>query len=162
MSVVSRHGKEAVVGVVAAGECFGEECIVNQGTRVTSAITLEASTLMRVEKQDMRYALRNSPEICEKFMCQLFRRKRQVEECLADQVFSSSELRLARMLLMLAGDSTGKKTLPRVSQTTLAAMVGTTRSRISFFLNKFRTAGLIDYEQGIRVDTEKIAAILRS
>jgi CRP/FNR family cyclic AMP-dependent transcriptional regulator len=160
MNVVSRHGKEAVVGVVSPGDFFGEECLVDQSTRVTSAVTLEQATLVRVEKQDMRYALRSSPEVCERFMGQLFRRKHQVEECLADQVFSSSELRLARVLLMLAGESAGlpKRALPRVSQTTLAAMVGTTRSRISFFLNKFRASGMIDYDQGIRVDIEKIAA----
>jgi CRP-like cAMP-binding protein len=163
MNVVSRHGKEAVVGVVAAGGFFGEECIADQSTRVTSAITLEPTTLIRVEKQDMRYAMRNSPEMCEKFVCQLFRRKSEVEECLADQVFSSSEMRLARVLLMLAGE-TGlrKRSLPRVSQTTLAAMVGTTRSRISFFLNKFHATGVIEYDQGICVDTEKMAAVLRS
>jgi CRP/FNR family cyclic AMP-dependent transcriptional regulator len=162
MTVVSPHGKEAVVGVVSRGDFFGEECIADQDTRVTSAVTLEPVTLLRVEKQDIRYVLRNSPEISERFMCQLFRRRRHVEECLADQVFRSSELRLARVLVMLAGESTGfpKRSLPRVSQTTLGAMVGTTRSRISFFLNKFRASGMIDYDRGIRVDTEKLASLL--
>jgi CRP/FNR family transcriptional regulator, cyclic AMP receptor protein len=163
MNMVSPHGKEAVVGMVSPGDFFGEECMVDQNTRVTSAVTLEPVTLLRVDKQDMRYALRSSLEVCERFMGQLFRRRRQVEESLADQVFSSSELRLARILLMLAGESTGfpKRMLPRVSQTTLASMVGTTRSRISFFLNKFHADGMIDYERGIRVDTEKLASLLR-
>jgi CRP/FNR family cyclic AMP-dependent transcriptional regulator len=162
MNVVSSQGKEAIVGVISPGDLFGEECIVDESTRVTSAIALEPLTLLRIERQDFRYAVRNSPEFCDRLLNQMFRRRRQAEESLADHVFCSSELRLIRVLLTLAEQSTGYRlrTLPRVSQTTLAAMVGTTRSRISFFLNKFRATGMIEYDQGIRVDTARLSAAL--
>ena len=154
LSVVSNCGKEAVVGVIGVGEFFGEDCILDAGIRGSSAVTLERARLLRVENQDLRYVLRRSTEFCENFMHQLLRRKSVMEEALADQLFSSSEQRLARVLIVLARPANGasKGPIPRMSQTTLAAMVGTTRSRINYFLGKFRSMGLVEGSQTLRVD----------
>jgi len=163
LNVVSCGGKEAVVGIAGPGDYFGEDCILDEERRACSAIVLERSLLVRIEKQEMKYALCHSPGFCESFLHQVLRRKKQVEESLADQLFSSSERRLARILLLLARDSEGgpASTIPRLSQTTLAAMVGTTRSRISYFLGKFRKLGLIEYGQRIRVNAVTMGAMLK-
>jgi CRP/FNR family cyclic AMP-dependent transcriptional regulator len=154
LSVVSNGGKEAVVGVIGTGEFFGEDCILESEIRGSSAVTLERSRLLRVENQDLRYVLHRSSEFCENFMQQLLRRKGIMEEALADQLFSSSEQRLARVLIVLARPVNGApmSAIPRMSQTTLAAMVGTTRSRINYFLGKFRGMSLVDGSQTLRVN----------
>jgi len=162
LSVVSPCGREAVVGIIGPGEFFGEGSINDEEIRETAAITLERSTIVRIERQDMKYVLRHSMEFCEGFLRHLLRRKTQMEEALADQLFSCSERRLARVLLLLARDSDGQPcvAVPRVSQTTLAAIVGTTRSRISYFLAKFRKMGLVEGGSTIRVNPDRIGEML--
>jgi CRP-like cAMP-binding protein len=162
LTVVNPHGKEAVVGVVGPGEFFGEECIREAETRGSSAVTLERSTLVRIEKQDLRHTLRNSAEFCENFLHHLVYRKNLAEEALADQLFNSSERRLARVLMVLARNPNlaPAGTVPRMSQTILAAMVGTTRPRISYFLGKFRRMGLIEGRSTLRVHVSRIENML--
>jgi CRP/FNR family cyclic AMP-dependent transcriptional regulator len=149
--------------MAAPGEFFGEGCVFDEPVRTSSAVALERSSLLRVEKQDLKYVLRNSSEFCEDFLQRIVRQKKELEEALADQLFSSSERRLARILLVLSRDSQGGEahSIPRVSQTTLAAMVGTTRSRISYFLGQFRKLGLIESTPEIRVNTTRMVAMLR-
>src|SRR5205085_4925753 len=162
LSVVSPCGREAVVGIIGPGEFFGEGSLVDEEIRESSAVTLERSNIARIERQDMKYVLRTSSEFCDGFVRHLLRRKTQVEEALADQLFSCSERRLARVLLLLARDSDGQPcvAIPRVSQTTLAAIVGTTRSRISYFLAKFRKMGLVEGGQKICVNPARICEML--
>ena len=162
LSVVNPHGKEAVVAMVGPGEFFGEECIREAEVRGASAVTLERSTLVRIEKQDLRQNLRNSAEFCENFLNHLLYRKSLAEEALADQLFSSSERRLARVLMVLARNPNLAPlgTVPRMSQTTLAAMVGTTRSRINYFLGNFRRMGLIEGGSTLRVNVARMESML--
>jgi CRP-like cAMP-binding protein len=163
MSVVSHSGKEAIVGMAGPGEFFGEGCVFDESTRPTSAVAVERSRLTRIEKQDLKYVLRHSTDFCETFLHRIVRQKKELEEALADQLFSSSERRLARILLILSRDTAGADlhSIPRMSQTTLAAMVGTTRSRISFFLGQFRKLGLIESTPEIRVNRARMSAMLR-
>lgn len=162
-NVVSSTGKEAVVGLAGPGEFFGEGCIFEESIRPTSAVAVERSRLNRIERQDLKYVLRNSSEFCESFLHRIVRQKKELEEALADQLFSSSERRLARILLILSRDSSGAEleSIPRLSQTILASMVGTTRSRISYFLGQFRKSGLIESTPEIRVNRARITAMLR-
>lgn len=164
LNVVSTYGKEAIIGMASPGEFFGEGCVFGEPVRTSSAVALERTTLVRVERQDLRYVLRNSSEFCEDFLQRIVRQKKELEEALADQLFSSSERRLARILMILSRDCTSGElhSIPRLSQTTLAAMVGTTRSRISYFLGQFRKLGLIETTPEIRVNTARMAAMLRS
>ena len=163
LNIVSPCGKEAIVGMAGPGEFFGEGCIFEETRRTSSAVALERSLLLRFEKQDLKYVLRHSSDFCETFLYRLLRQKKELEEALADQLFSSSERRLARILLILSRDATGTDlpSIPRLSQTTLAAMVGTTRSRISYFLGQFRKLGLIASTPEIRVNRARIADMLR-
>lgn len=157
LSMVSPQGKEAVVELIGTETYFGEECLAGQSGRACTAMALDACSLTKFDKQDIRSLLRKSPEFSEQFMRAVLRRTNQVRENLADQLLSCSERRLARTLLNLAKEGT----IPRMSQTTLAAMVGTTRSRISYFMGKFRKMGLIEYGRGIRVNEALITAMLR-
>jgi CRP/FNR family transcriptional regulator, cyclic AMP receptor protein len=162
LMAVSYLGKDAVLGVVKPGEFFGEDCVLEAERRGCSAIAVERCTVLRVEKQDLRYVLRNSVEFNETFLQQVLRRKILVEAALADQLFSSSERRLARVLMLLARGSTGAVTgaIPRISQTTLAAMVGTTRSRISYFLGKFRCMGVVQRGRTLTVNIRLLEKML--
>jgi len=164
LNVVSPCGKEAIVGMAGPGEFFGEGCIFEEDRRASSAVALERSLLLRFEKQDLKYVLRHSSDFCETFLHRIVQQKKELEEALADQLFSSSERRLARILLVLSRDAAGTEltSIPRLSQTTLAAMVGTTRSRISYFLGQFRKLGLIASTPEIRVNRARMAAMLRS
>lgn len=164
LNVVSAYGKEAIIGMAGPGEFFGEGCVFEEPVRTSSAIALERTTLLRIEKQDLKFVLRNSSEFCEDFLQRIVRQKKELEEALADQLFSSSERRLARILVILSRDGKGSEphSIPRLSQTTLAAMVGTTRSRISYFLGQFRKLGLIEPSPEIRVNTARMAAMLKS
>lgn len=149
LGVVSEHGKEAVIAILGPGDFFGEGSIAGQTTYHSSAVTLTACTLVRIERDDMLRLLEEQPAISETFMKFLLSRSVRVEADLIDQLFNSSERRLARVLLQLAdfgGATKSEAVIPRISQEVLAAKVGTTRSRINFFMNKFRKLGLIEYE----------------
>lgn len=162
--VTSEQGKEAIVGLLNPGAFFGEGCLIGQPTRLASAIALTDCEITRVEKADMLQLLQAEPAFSEFFMEHLLKRNGRIEADLVDQLFNSSEKRLARTLLLLA--SFGKEGAPlpitaKVSQETLAAIVGTTRSRISFFMNKFRRLGFIEYNGHLEVHSSLLTVLLR-
>ena len=161
--VASQQGKEAVVAVLGPGEFFGEGCLIGQPLRLATARAMVDSEIMRVGKAEMVRVLHDEPSFGELFMAHLLTRNSRVEADLVDQLFNSSEKRLARMLLLLAnfGKAGGPEpVLAKISQETLADMVGTTRSRVSFFMNKFRKLGLIDYNGQIEVHRSLLNLIL--
>jgi CRP/FNR family cyclic AMP-dependent transcriptional regulator len=152
VSLLSARGKEAVLALLSADEFFGEGCLAGQSVRMMTAAAITPCTVVRIEKAAMLRLLQERPSFAETFMTHLLSRNIRIEEDLTDQLFNSCEKRLARVLLLLA--NFGKETLPepviaKLSQQTLADMVGTTRSRVSFFMNKFRRLGLIDYDGGL-------------
>jgi len=149
VAVFSAQGKEAILAMLGPHDFFGEGCLVGQAVRISTATTTESSTLFRVQKQAMLRSLHAQPELSEKFTAALLARNIDLEEDLCDQLFNHSEKRLARVLLKLSrlgqhADILDAK-VPRLTHETLAEMVGTTRSRITFFMNKFRKLGLIEY-----------------
>jgi CRP/FNR family transcriptional regulator, cyclic AMP receptor protein len=150
VTVVSEHGKEAVVAILERGAFLGESCLVGQTVRTATATTLEDSRILRIEKAVMLRMLQEQPKLAETFMTYLLMHSIRVQEDLVDQLFNSSEKRLARALLLLAHFGKERKSETVISQETLAEMIGTTRSRVSFFMNKFRKLGFIDYEGGSR------------
>jgi CRP/FNR family transcriptional regulator, cyclic AMP receptor protein len=155
ITVVSKYGKEAVIAMLEPGEFFGEGCISGEPLRMASASTTAKSTVIRLDKSAMIRALHDQPAFARMFMDFLVARKTQLEADLVDHLFNSSEQRLARLLLLLGNfGEEGKlqSLVPKVSQAALAARVGTTRSRINFFMNKFRKLGLIEYgADGLKV-----------
>ena len=153
VTVVSEHGKEAVVAILERGAFLGESCLVGQTVRTATATTLEDSRILRIEKAVMLHMLQEQPKLAETFMTYLLMHSIRVQEDLVDQLFNSSEKRLARALLLLAHfgkESKSETVIAKISQETLAEMIGTTRSRVSFFMNKFRKLGFIDYKGGLR------------
>jgi CRP/FNR family cyclic AMP-dependent transcriptional regulator len=150
ITVVSAVGGEAVLTIIGPRGFFGEGCLVGQTVRVSSALAIQNSTLYRIERRSMLRSLQGQPELCEKFIASLLARNIELEEDLCDQLFNHSEKRLARVLLKLARfgmrDVLPAAKMPRISHKTLAEMVGTTRSRVTHFMNKFRKLGLIDYK----------------
>ena len=149
LSVVSHTGKEAVVAVLEAGHFFGEGCLAGQAVRMSTATSMTTCDIVTVEKAEMQRQLHTRPAFADAFMAHMLTRNIRIEEDLVDQLFNSTEKRLARTLLLLAryGEPVGvRRALPKVSQELLAEMVGTTRSRINFFMNKFRKLGFIDYD----------------
>lgn len=164
LTVLSSKGKEAVIAILGQGEFFGEACLTGQLVRTASATVLEESTIMRIDKGAMIRILREESQFAELFISHLLSRNIRIEEDLVDQLFNSSEKRLARILLLLAqfGEETKVEELivPKISQETLADMVGTTRSRVSFFLNKFRKHGFIDYNGGLRIRSSLLNIVL--
>jgi CRP/FNR family transcriptional regulator, cyclic AMP receptor protein len=151
LSVISRQGKEAVIALLTAGDFFGEGCLAGQPLHMGSAATMSGSTIVRIEKNTMIGVLHDEPKLSEIFMAFLLSRNVKFEADLVDQLFNSSEKRLARVLLLLANFGKGPKleaVIPKISQEVLAAKVGTTRPRINFFMNKFRKLGLIEYSDG--------------
>jgi len=164
LAVVSTRGKEAVIGVLDAGSFFGEGCLAGQPRRMSTASALEASSIIRVSKAAMIKLLHREPEFAELFTAYLLSRNARIEEDLVDQLFNSSEKRLARILLLLAhfGKEPRPETvIPKVSQETLAAMVGTTRARVSYFMNRFRKMGFIHYNGGLQVHSALLSVVLR-
>jgi CRP-like cAMP-binding protein len=148
LTVVSATGKEAVIAHLPAGSFFGEACIATQGRRDSSAWTLQSSTIVRIDKTAMRALLEREPEFARHFRSHLIARNIRMQADLVDHLFNSSEKRLARLLLLMADSGQESKPNPvvaKISQETLADMIGTTRSRVSFFLNRFRSLGYIDY-----------------
>jgi CRP/FNR family cyclic AMP-dependent transcriptional regulator len=154
LTVVSKQGKEAIVALLGAGEFFGEGCLAGQPLRMSTASATEDTTALRIRKKAMVRLLHTDPKFSELFTAFLLSRNIRYEEDLVDQLFNSSEKRLARILLLLAHfgkDGKREPVIPRISQETLAGMVGTTRSRVSHFMNKFRRLGFIDYNGGLLV-----------
>jgi CRP/FNR family transcriptional regulator, cyclic AMP receptor protein len=163
LTVVSEQGKEGVIAMLGAGEFFGEGCIAMQPLRMASAATMVKSTIVRIEKAVMLRLLHDQPAMSEMFMAFLLSRNIQIEADLVDQLFNSSERRLARLLLLLANygkEGKMESIIPRINQEVLAARVGTTRSRISFFLNKFRKLGFIEYNGGLKVHSSLLNVIV--
>ena len=163
-TVVSEQGKEAVVALLAAGDFFGEGCLAGEALRLSTVSALTKCVIARVSKVDITRVIHEEPAFAELFIAHLLARNSRVEEDLIDQLFNSSEKRLARILLLLA--NFGKEGRPepiiaKVSQETLAEMIGTTRSRVSFFMNKFRKLGLIDYNGTIEVHSSLLNVVLR-
>ena len=151
LTVVSTHGKEAVVAILPERSFFGEGCLAGQPLRIATAKAIERSTVLRVAKHEMVALLHKDPEFSERFLAHLLTRNIRMEADLVDHLFNSSEKRLARLLLLLANFGQESKPIPliaKISQETLAEMIGTTRSRVSFFLNHFRELGFIDYTSG--------------
>ena len=151
LTVVSAQGKEGVIAILGAGDFFGEGCLAGQRSHMATAATIAAATIARIEIETMIGVLRDEPKLSAMFMAFLLSRNIQFEADLVDQLFNSSEKRLARVLLLLANFGKGGKmetVIPKISQDVLAARVGTTRPRINFFMNKFRKLGLIEYHSG--------------
>jgi CRP/FNR family cyclic AMP-dependent transcriptional regulator len=165
LTVVSTRGKEAVIGVLERESFFGEGCLAGQPLRMSTASAIAPSSLTRVSKTTMIRLLHREPEFAEHFIAYLLSRNVRIEEDLVDQLFNSSEKRLARILLLLAhfGKEPRPETvIPRVSQETLAAMVGTTRSRVSYFMNRFRKMGFIEYSgSSLEVHSALLTVVLR-
>ncbi len=163
LTVISQKGKEAIVAVLGRGDFFGEACLAGQLVRIATATSMDDSTIVRIEKNAMIRVLHEEATFSELFMSHLLSRNIRIEEDLVDQLFNSSEKRLARVLVLLAHFGKESKTepiIPKISQETLADMVGTTRSRISFFMNKFRKLGLIEYNGGLRIHSSLLNIIL--
>jgi CRP/FNR family cyclic AMP-dependent transcriptional regulator len=163
LTVLSEHGKEAVVGILEPGQFFGEGCLNGHPLRIATTSAMEECVITSITKEAMIAALHSEPKFSELFMAYLLTRNSRVEEDLIDQLFNSSEKRLARLLLLLA--HFGKEGRPQpilldMSQETLAEMIGTTRSRVSFFMNKFRKLGLISYNGKIEVHNSLLNAVL--
>jgi CRP-like cAMP-binding protein len=164
MTVTSEGGKEAVVALVQTGSFFGEGCLNGQSRRLATASALTDVSAMRISKVEMLRVLRQEPTFAARFITYLLERNSRVEEDLVDQLFNSSEKRLARVLLLLANfgkDQEPEPILPKVSQEMLAEMVGTTRSRVSYFMNKFRKLGFIEYNGTLEVHNSLLNVILR-
>ena len=164
LTVVSKRGKEAVVAILMEGSFFGEGCLAGQPLRMSSASTVSKSTIIRFEKSAMLTRLHQDTEFAERFLSYLLSRNIRMEADLVDHLFNSSEKRLARLLLLMANFGQESKPIPliaKMSQETLAEMVGTTRSRVSFFLNRFRDLGFIDYNGGgMHVHSSLVSVVL--
>ena len=163
LSVVNEAGKEAVVAVLGPGDFFGEGCLAGQPIRIGSATAITSTSLLVIEKKEMIRVLHHEHEFSDRFITYMLSRNIRIEEDLVDQLFNSSEKRLARTLLLLARYGTEDKpqrVLPKISQETLAEMVGTTRSRVNFFMNKFRKLGFIKYNGGLQINTSLLSVVL--
>jgi CRP/FNR family cyclic AMP-dependent transcriptional regulator len=162
--VTSEQGKEAVVAVLGAGEFFGEGCLIAQPLRLAGATAMTECAVMRVDKAHMIRALHDEPALAELFTAHLLTRNSRIEEDLVDPLFNSSEMRLARSLLLLANFGREGRPEPiatKISQETLAEMIGTTRPRVSFFMNKFRKLGFIAYNGNLQVHSSLLNVVLR-
>jgi len=163
LSVVNGVGKEAVVGILGPGDFFGEGCLAGQTVRMGTATAVTASTIHVIEKNEMLRVLHEQHALSDQFIAFMLARNIRIEEDLIDQLFNSSEKRLARTLLLLA--RYGKEdrphgVLPQISQETLAEMIGTTRPRVNFFMNKFKKLGFIKYDEGLTVNTSLLRVVL--
>ena len=163
VTVLSEHGKEAVVALLGVDEFLGEGCLIGQPKRLATATAMTDCIVMRVEKAEILRVLQDEPAFSQMFISHILARNARVEEDLVDQLFNSTEKRLARLLLLLA--NFGKEGRPepiiaKISQETLAEMIGTTRSRVSFFMNKFRRLGYVDYNGRIEVKSALLNVVL--
>jgi CRP/FNR family transcriptional regulator, cyclic AMP receptor protein len=161
--VTSAGGKEAVVALLGAGDFLGEACLAGQPLWIATATTMTQGRALVIEKNEMLRLLHADHEFSDRFISYMVTRNLKTEEDLIDQLFNSSEKRLARTLLLLAryGKSNQALTLPKVSQTVLAEMVGTTRTRVNFFMNKFRKLGFIEYNGGLKINNSLLSVVLR-
>ncbi|HTM04559.1 MAG TPA: Crp/Fnr family transcriptional regulator [Vicinamibacterales bacterium] len=163
MSVLSRAGKEAVVAMLGPGDFFGEGALTGQSIRIGTATATAPTTVVIIDKDAMLRLLRDEPTFSERFISYMLVRNLRIEADLVDHLFNSSEKRLARALLLLArySDQTGpERRIPKISQETLAEMVGTTRSRVNFFMNKFRDLGFIEYNGDLKINTSLLNVVL--
>jgi CRP/FNR family transcriptional regulator, cyclic AMP receptor protein len=163
LSVVNGSGKEAVVAMFGPGEFFGEGCMAGQELRIGTATAVTPTTVLVIQKRELLHALHEHHELSDRFIAHMLSRNIRIEEDLIDQLFNSSEKRLARTLLLLARYGKQEQPdgiLPLVSQETLAGMVGTTRSRVNFFMNKFRKLGFIEYNGKIKVHKSLLTVVL--
>jgi CRP-like cAMP-binding protein len=163
LAVVSKQGKEAVVAILSTGDFLGEECLAGQARRISTATPLTDSEIVRIAKDAAVKGLREDAEFSELFLAYLLERNLRAQEDLVDQLFNSTEKRLARVLIMLADDDGERQSapvIPKISQETLAEMVGTTRSRINYFMNKFRKQGFIRYNGTLEVNSSLLNSVL--
>jgi CRP/FNR family cyclic AMP-dependent transcriptional regulator len=163
LAVLSDQGKEAVVGILEPGQFFGESCLNGHRQRISTTTAMEHCVVTAITRAAMIASLHDEPAFSEFFMAYLLTRNIRIEEDLIDQLFNSSERRLARMLLLLANfgkEDAPQPISPNISQETLAEMIGTTRSRVSFFMNKFRKLGFINYNGHIEVNSSLLTAVL--
>jgi CRP-like cAMP-binding protein len=163
LSVLSKTGREAVIALLGPGDFFGEGCLAGQPVRMGTATVIAPSTILIIEKDEMVRVLHGEPELSDRFLSHVLSRNIRIEEDLVDQLFNSSEKRLARALLLLARygkDDTPVRVIPSLSQQVLAEMVGTTRSRVNFFMNKFRKLGFIEYNGGITIKKSLLSVVL--
>ncbi len=163
LTVISEQGKEAVIAILGTNEFFGEGCLAGQTQRIATVAAMTDSVITRLEKAAIIQVIHQEPTFSEKFIAHLLARSIRVEADLVDQLFNSSEKRLARLLLLLANfgkEGQPEPVIPKISQETLAEMIGTTRSRVSFFMNKFRKLGFIDYNGGIEVHSSLLNVVL--
>ena len=163
LSVVNEVGKEAVVAILGPGDFFGEGCLAGQEIRIGTATAITPSAILVIEKNEMMRVLHTEHALSDRFMSHMLSRNIRIEEDLVDQLFNSSEKRLARTLLLLARfgkESQPQRKLPKVSQEMLAEMIGTTRSRVNFFMNKFRKLGFIQYNGGLHVHNSLLSVVL--
>jgi CRP/FNR family cyclic AMP-dependent transcriptional regulator len=163
LSVVSKQGKEAVIALLGAGHFFGEGCLAGQPLRMATATAILDCSIVKIEKQTIVRLLHDEPTFSTLFIAHLLSRNIRIEEDLVDQLFNSSEKRLARILLLLANfgkEGRPEKVIPKISQEVLAEMIGTTRSRVSYFMNKFRKLGFIEYNGSLEVHSSLLNIIL--
>ena len=163
LTVLSSTGKEAVVAMLGPGDFFGEGCLAGQALRVGTATAVVPTTAVRIPKREMMRTLHEQSALSDRFISHMLVRNIRIEEDLVDQLFNSSEKRLARTLLLLARygkDDAHDRLLPKLSQETLAEMVGTTRSRVNFFMNKFRKLGFIEYNGGLKINSSLLSIVL--
>ena len=164
LSVISSSGKEATIALLRAGSFFGEECVANsQPLRMASAVAITEAAVLKIDRQEMKRALHEEHAFSDIFVAYLLARNLRVQEDLVDQLFNSSEKRLARILLLLAHfgkEGTPETVVPKISQEVLAEMVGTTRARVNFFMNRFRKLGFIEYNGELRVHSSLLNIVL--
>jgi CRP-like cAMP-binding protein len=162
VSVLSRIGKEAVVAMLGPGDFFGEGALAGQLVRIETATAMAPSSVLVIERAAMVRLLREEPLFADRFLAHMLTRNMRIEADLVDQLFNSSEKRLARTLLLLAryGQTNPQRALPKISQETLAEMIGATRSRVNFFMNKFRKLGFIEYNGGLKVNSSLLTIVL--
>jgi CRP-like cAMP-binding protein len=163
VTVVSKQGKEAVVAILSQGDFLGEGCLAGQGVRMATATAIEECSVMKLDRTLVVSLLHKEPSFADLFLSHLLSRNIKIEEDLVDQLFNSSEKRLARVLLLLANfgkESAPQTVIPKISQETLAGIVGTTRSRVNFFMNRFRKFGFIEYNGGLKIHSSLLSVVL--
>jgi len=163
LTVVSRQGKEAVIAILGEGDFFGEGCLAGQTLRMSTVSTISECTIVRIDRSDTVRVLREEPAFSDMFLQYILTRNIRIEEDLVDQLFNSSEKRLARVLLLLANfgkEGKPETVIPKISQATLAEIIGTTRSRVSFFMNKFRKLGFVNYNGHLEVHSSLLNVVL--
>jgi CRP/FNR family cyclic AMP-dependent transcriptional regulator len=163
LTVVSKQGKEAVIALLGEGDFFGEGCLAGQPTRMATAVAISTCSILRLERAGVIRLLHEEPSFSETFVAHLLSRNIKIEADLVDHLFNSSEKRLARVLLLLANfgkEGMPEEVIPKMSQETLAEIIGTTRSRVSFFMNRFRKLGFIEYNGTLKIHSSLLNVIL--